>query len=160
MVYEVVSRGLLPYSHIKTNLQVAEEKVILRIIFYINFQYLTFQQFVVQGGRIEKPDDTDSSLWSSCQQMWATNPSERPNFAEILLQFEDIQSKYDDYLKTVPEDTCYLQPVDSWGHGVHWSLKNQMSNLSIKLFTRTVFILFIETKASILVPIANWQFMQ
>ena len=67
---------------------------------------------MVQGGRIEKPDDTDSSLWSTCQQMWATNPSERPNFADILVQFEDIQSKYDDYLKTAPGETSYLQTVD------------------------------------------------
>ena len=58
------------------------------------------------------PDEADSSLWSTCQQMWASDPAERPNFADILVQFEEIQSKYVDYLKTVPEDTSYLKPVD------------------------------------------------
>ena len=42
---------------------------------------------------------------------------------ELLVQFEDIQSKYDDYLKTKPEVTSY-QSVEGMLFTEAWKIKS------------------------------------
>lgn len=68
-------------------------------------------KFVRDGGRLEKPVHCDRALYNIMSYCWADDPKDRPDFEELVADFERLLVEDTDYidLNMFPEHAYYNQ---------------------------------------------------
>ena len=84
MMYEVLTRGWSPYTDIKSNREV--------------------HNFILDGGRLDRPEGVDLETWAIAESTWATKPQHRPKFKRIMEQLDAVTNKLRQ------SENAYLEP--------------------------------------------------